>query len=61
MMELKPAPEESSAKDCCKLIENIEQVFHENPDMIKTRCKKCGVNHYRLMAKSISFGASMSA
>lgn len=60
-MDLKPAPEKSKAKPCCKLSENMEQLPHTHPDMIRTRCKVCGANHYRLMVKPFRIGVPMSA
>ena len=57
---IKPAPEKSKAKPCCKLSENMERLSHKHPDMIKTRCKVCGANHYRLIVKSIRIGVPIT-
>lgn len=58
--KLKPAPDRPGVRKCCKILENMERMHHEKPEMIKTRCKICGANHYRLMAEPGLLGAQIN-
>jgi hypothetical protein len=45
--------------DCCKNSDNMVRQPSDKPEMIINKCKKCGRNHYRLMAEPIILGAQI--
>lgn len=46
---------QGALKECCLEKDNLEQQPSNKPEMIIKKCKVCGANHYRLLAKDALF------
>jgi len=48
--------EAGTINDCCRVFDNLELQYSENPDLTIKKCKVCNRKHYILKADLAKFG-----